>query len=55
MQRCARCSEKTSDARFEEKRRELGDRGQRLLAAPGVFAGWSGPEDLPLCVETAYG
>ena len=32
--------EKTSDARFEEKRRGLGDHRQRLLAAPGVFPGW---------------
>jgi len=44
---------KTSDARFEEERGELGDYGQRLLAAPGMFSGWSGPEDVSLCVETS--
>ena len=43
---------KTSDARFQGERGELGDYGQRLLAAPGMFSGWSGPEDVSLCVET---
>ena len=30
---------KTSNAQFEEKRRELGDRDQRLFATPGLWPG----------------
>ena len=37
--RCERCSEKTSDARFEEERRELGHDQEALFAAPRLRAG----------------
>ena len=37
---------KTSDARFEEGRRELGDQGEGLLPAPRLRAGRHGAEDL---------
>ena len=37
--RCARCSEKTSDAQLAEEGRDLGDRAEELLAAAGLRAG----------------
>lgn len=40
---------KTSDARFEERGRELGDPGEGLLAASRLRAGRHGAEDLPPC------
>ena len=49
--RFARCSEKTSDAWVEEKRRDLGDRQQRLLAAPRLWAGRDGAAGLPLPLD----
>lgn len=44
---------KTSDARFKEKCRELGDHREKLLAAAGLFPGRFGPEDISLCIKTA--
>lgn len=42
---------KTSDARFEEGCRELGNDRQKLLPTPGVLSGWVGPEDVSLYLK----
>ena len=41
-------SEKTSDARSKEKRRDLGDRREDLFAGTGLCADWACAEDLSL-------
>jgi putative transposase len=45
--------EKTSDARLEEERRELGHRREGLLAAAGLCPGWHRSACLPLPVDAA--
>src|SRR4249920_229289 len=48
--RCARPSEKTSEARLAESVRDLGDQREELLAAAGVRSDRTRPEDLSLCL-----
>ena len=49
--RCASFWQKTSDARFEEASRELGDRGTCVQSAAGVRARWHAPGDVPLRIH----